>query len=581
MIDIKDISVVVQGPVDKNVTPEVLSSIRTFLPNAVIILSTWEGSDIEGLDFDKLVLNEDPKSYYCDVNQNILYNLNRQLISTQNGLKLVETEYALKLRSDLYFTKNDFLSYFDQFEIRKEEFSFFKHRVIVSSLTSKMYSDSPENSFPLPFHVSDWFFFGYTQDVQDYFDIPLLDEQSASKYPCDKNKVPVPFYSWQFAPEQYFCLQWAKKYMNIDFKDWSDWNNINIEQSNQIVASNFIVLDTIQHGLYSRKHFQFINNNDGEIYSFQGYISHLKFLELYRKYCDEKLEIPLSLYYTRFESYNKLLCKYRKYSIKRDLKLFNYIKKIVIKFRLWMIKQYLNSKLNVERNYDLIIPISTCRQTYYLNKFKLRYMSLPFDYMCNFTLLDACNLIRNDFKGFLQKVRIMEEKDTENSIYYNVIDEVYNIVSLHHYQRSYDFEKERNRVYKLFQERCKRLHIFLQKNVKVCFQTAGADINDIKYFIDCLNEKYPCLLVDVMNTIQDENQDQIKENVVYYSNSKITNYVFKDCYTGDNEDYKWIGNEKHWQEIVKNIKMSPYFKFKCFCAFFLKHKRKTGVRIHD
>ena len=49
-IDTKDISVVVQGAVDKINTPKCLESIRKFLPCAEIVLSTWEGTDVTGLD---------------------------------------------------------------------------------------------------------------------------------------------------------------------------------------------------------------------------------------------------------------------------------------------------------------------------------------------------------------------------------------------------------------------------------------------------------------------------------------------------------------------------------------------------
>ena len=48
----EEISVIVQGPIHKKRTKKTLQSIRTNLPNAEIILSTWEGSDVKGLDFD-------------------------------------------------------------------------------------------------------------------------------------------------------------------------------------------------------------------------------------------------------------------------------------------------------------------------------------------------------------------------------------------------------------------------------------------------------------------------------------------------------------------------------------------------
>ncbi|TXJ44182.1 hypothetical protein EPJ70_08075 [Brachyspira aalborgi] len=59
IIDTKDISVVVQGAIDKGYTPLCLKSIRKYLPESEIILSTWEGSDVENLDYDVLVLNKD------------------------------------------------------------------------------------------------------------------------------------------------------------------------------------------------------------------------------------------------------------------------------------------------------------------------------------------------------------------------------------------------------------------------------------------------------------------------------------------------------------------------------------------
>lgn len=78
LLDIKpkDISVVVQGAINKEITPRCLQSIRTLLPNAEIILSTWEGSDVDGLDYDKLVLNKDPGAVKCDVIDNAYNNQN-------------------------------------------------------------------------------------------------------------------------------------------------------------------------------------------------------------------------------------------------------------------------------------------------------------------------------------------------------------------------------------------------------------------------------------------------------------------------------------------------------------------------
>ena len=49
-MDTKDISVIVQGAINKNETIKCLQSIRQYLPGAEIILSTWEGSNITDLE---------------------------------------------------------------------------------------------------------------------------------------------------------------------------------------------------------------------------------------------------------------------------------------------------------------------------------------------------------------------------------------------------------------------------------------------------------------------------------------------------------------------------------------------------
>lgn len=59
-MDTKDISVIVQGAINKNETIKCLQSIRHYLPGAEIILSTWEGSNITDLDYDNLILSKDP-----------------------------------------------------------------------------------------------------------------------------------------------------------------------------------------------------------------------------------------------------------------------------------------------------------------------------------------------------------------------------------------------------------------------------------------------------------------------------------------------------------------------------------------
>lgn len=290
MISNKDISVVVQGAIDKKLTPECLKSIRKYFPEAEIILSTWEGSDVSGLDYDILLLNQDPGGYKHDFaiynEPRSINNCNRQLVSTKNGILKSNRTYCLKLRSDIVLKNSGFLEYWDKFEIRNSEYKLFNHRILCSSLFSREHSCQFGTGFPTPFHPTDFWFFGLTNDLKDYFcDCPLQTKEEASnwdfKYP---NRLPYTSMLWRFAPEQFFCVNWIKKYYpDLQFEDWSDWNPKNIELSNNILYNNFIFLEFKQSGIYSQKHSWSFENSD----KLQGLITYEHFQKQYKKYCNK------------------------------------------------------------------------------------------------------------------------------------------------------------------------------------------------------------------------------------------------------------------------------------------------------
>ncbi|MCD7739758.1 MAG: WavE lipopolysaccharide synthesis family protein [Candidatus Gastranaerophilales bacterium] len=289
MINFSDISVIVQGAIDKELTPKCLNSIRKYLPCAEIILSTWENSDTSGLDYDKLVLNQDPGCFKHDFavynKPRSMNNFNRQLVSAKNGVFKASRQYCLKLRSDLILNNSNFLKYWDKYNKQNEEYKIFKHRVLCSSIYSREYSCQSGTGLPTPFHPSDFWFFGLTEDLKDYFgNCPLQDKEEGSnwnfKYPA---RCPYITPLWRYAPEQWFCINWVKKYYpDVQFEDWSDWNEENIELSNNILYNNFMMLGFEQSGIYSKKHLGAENIKS----SIQGLITFEHFQKQYQKYCD-------------------------------------------------------------------------------------------------------------------------------------------------------------------------------------------------------------------------------------------------------------------------------------------------------
>lgn len=288
-IDPHNISVVVQGAINSNLTPLCLASIRKYLPGAEIILSTWKGMDVADLPYDIVIFNNDPGCEKHDFVYNGFNNSNRQLYSTQQGLIKASKKYVLKLRTDGVLDNNNFLNYWNKFLSRDKAFSYFNHRVLVSSVYSRLYSDSW--GAPTPFHPSDFWFFGKIEDIRDYFSsTPLLPKQDMVnynyKYP---HKIPYHSSLWRFAPEQYFCIQWAKKHSSIRFDDWSDYDETNISISNKILFNNFIFLGYEQAGIFFPKHSWAFKNED----KIAGLITFDCFQKKYKELCDERYIIPI------------------------------------------------------------------------------------------------------------------------------------------------------------------------------------------------------------------------------------------------------------------------------------------------
>ncbi|MDP9171072.1 MAG: WavE lipopolysaccharide synthesis family protein, partial [Acidobacteriota bacterium] len=159
----RDLSFVVQGAIDREISPltgrpitqSCLESLRKHYPGAEVILSTWQGQDVAGLDCDQLILNEDPGAWnaFRPGAEVKLDNTNRQIVSTRNGLRAAGGRYAAKVRSDMIFQGNDWLRHYDLYPARGTEWNVFEERVI----TCSMWARDPRCPYTdQPLHPPDW-----------------------------------------------------------------------------------------------------------------------------------------------------------------------------------------------------------------------------------------------------------------------------------------------------------------------------------------------------------------------------------------------------------------------------------------
>jgi hypothetical protein len=163
-----DISVVIQGPLLLGRTEGVercLDSLRSVLPGAEVIVSTWEGEDA-GAVANRALVVKSPDPGCFTMASGLPINLNRLQRSTLAGLRRAGRRYSLKLRSDLALTDRRFLV-----SAPARPGSLFARPLTMSNL----YLRDPEK-FTLLFHFSDIAQFGLTRDLLSFWDGGLFAE---------------------------------------------------------------------------------------------------------------------------------------------------------------------------------------------------------------------------------------------------------------------------------------------------------------------------------------------------------------------------------------------------------------------
>lgn len=246
--DPKDISFIVQGPIagkpddkpENRHTYRALQSIRRYFPGSTIILSTWKGADVQGLDYDQLIENDDPG---VSVMGDFTPNCFRQIVSSLNGLKTSKTKYSIKTRPDIIFQNSQILHYFSEFSElpRNKRYEITQERILTLTTIN------PHRRLKLPYHASDWLFFGLTEDLIDMFDVPLILSTGLTRTNREGKICEV---GTMFSCEQYILTKFLlKKGWGIHFKTMDDLSHDNIATYERYIANNSILLTAHRAGI--------------------------------------------------------------------------------------------------------------------------------------------------------------------------------------------------------------------------------------------------------------------------------------------------------------------------------------------
>jgi hypothetical protein len=280
MISPSEITVIIQGPVPSDLEIQILR-IRDALPGAPIIVSTIGQAVPQECSADKVILSEDPGSFwYSNRPSEKLNNVNRQVVTTLSGLRSCSTKYAFKLRSDFNLVGSRFIEFFNKFKQAEHNFRVFEQKVLASCYFSRnpRYSGGSH-----PFHCSDMVFFGLTSDLINLFDVPLMRVEDQYFW-----KTSEGWMANRYVPEQHLlvnCL--LKNGKRLDFTHQLDTREHNLEQTERYFASNFVFLTWDQFCLIPPGKFDFSNGH-----GISSIITFYEWVALFKRYVDPDTVLP-------------------------------------------------------------------------------------------------------------------------------------------------------------------------------------------------------------------------------------------------------------------------------------------------
>lgn len=294
MISSDQISVVVQGPIhgtkddseNDKITKRCCHRIRELLPEAEIIISTWNGSNVDEIEKDIVVFNEDPGGIIMRMHGvDRMNNTNRMLVSTYNGISKASRKYTIKLRSDMWLENLNFIDKFGKYPIREHN-SLFKERIIVLSSTC------PFRGSQILFALEDWFDFGLTEDIKKLWNVPLQKREDL----IYKNGVA----DWEdnLVAENYIWTYIMRQDKTIgcklgDYRGKISYTTNNLELYEQSLAKYTVLYDGETLGLNSLKYPN--QNYVRRDFAKASCYMHFEWQKMYRKYCDSSEKINFAI----------------------------------------------------------------------------------------------------------------------------------------------------------------------------------------------------------------------------------------------------------------------------------------------
>lgn len=234
-----ELAIVIQGPIEMkdDFTIETIKLYKKLFSGAIIICSTWNDTPEDVLKKIKeldcyLIVSE-------FFEENGFSNINYQIKTTYEGVKKAKelgAKYVLKNRADIRVYKEF------SFEYLKNLLELFPIKIDVNSpfnLKGRIITvQGSAGQMFMPYWLQDFIYFGYTEDVLNFFDIPYDHRviKDRIKFQVEKfgscpngediSKIP--------APEIYLTKAFLEKYQTINYSVESSWD---------IIKRFFLIID--------------------------------------------------------------------------------------------------------------------------------------------------------------------------------------------------------------------------------------------------------------------------------------------------------------------------------------------------
>ncbi len=261
-VEIQDLTFVFHGPLwtEKDgkksdcLIESNIASVRRHFPGASVVLATFDDEETDSLAVDKVETILEPPSLPSmndRTGQGCFYN--NILYSARSGLDLVETEYAVKVRTDMFFKNPNLLYWLNNRPGRHDELHYANEEYMLCTNWSTVY---PRLALKLCHHPSDQIYCGKTTDLITLFSCPDYPKDFVRWF--EENPYPSGSRSGgaldRYRGEAWFWYNFVRHICTENFESSYDFSEALLEESLKIMVQHLVILSPRQLGIGSTKY---------------------------------------------------------------------------------------------------------------------------------------------------------------------------------------------------------------------------------------------------------------------------------------------------------------------------------------